>query len=114
MFENDLFNRLLIFAVVAVWPMYLLIKAESRRLKNNKAPEITVKAKLIKKFVTDDNIQYTDFHMRDSKVLYGTFLPENGESLTVTMSSTQFGSIQEGDAGELTYQGTKMVEFQKE
>ena len=113
MFENDLFNRLLILAVLAIWPVYLLIKAEYRRIRNNNSPEITVKAAVVKKSVTDDNIQYSDWYMRDSKVLYGTFLLESGEEITLTMTSPQYGSIQKGDSGTLTYQGTKMVEFRK-
>ena len=114
MFENDLFNRLLILAVLAIWPVYLLIKAEYRRIRNNNSPEITVNAAVVKKSVTDDNIQYSDWYMRDSKVLYGNFLLENGEEITLTMTSPQYGSVQEGDSGTLIYQGTKMVEFRKE
>lgn len=114
MFENDLFNRLLIVGVLAIWPVYLLIKAEYRRLRNNNAPEITVKAAVVKKSVTDDNIQYSSWYMRDSKVLCGTFRMENGEEMALTMTSPQYGSVQEGDSGTLIYQGTKMVEFRKE
>ena len=113
MFENDLFNRLLIFAVVAIWPIYLLIKAEYRRIKNHNSPEISARVTVLNKKVTDENIQYTDWHMRNSKVLFATFLLENGETVELCMPDRLFGSFKEGDEGQILYQGTKLLEFKK-
>lgn len=114
MFESILFKRLLIFAVLAIWPVFLLVKAETRRIRNNNAPETSVKATVLTKNVTDENIQYAGWHMRDSKVLFGTFLLEDGDTVTLYMTSKKYGTFQEGDAGQLLYQGTKLLEFKKD
>ena len=114
MVESILLKRLLIFMVLAIWPVYLLIKAETRRIRNNNAPEVSVKATVLTKTVTDENIQYTGWHMRDSKVLFATFLLEDGDTVTLYMTSKKYGTFKEGDTGQLLYQGTKLLEFKKD
>jgi len=61
---NDFGYTIIVFLLFAAWPLYLTIKAEYRRYKNNHAPEIKVNATAIKKSVTSDNIQYTSWAMR--------------------------------------------------
>ena len=106
-------EKLLILLVVAAWPLYLLIKAEYRRIKNNNAPEVRIRATVVKKSVTSDNIQYAGRGMSDT-VFYGTFLLENGQTTELYMSGQKYIIFEEGDTGELWYQGTKMLGFIKD
>jgi len=109
----ELWQKLLIILAVGAWPMYLLIKAESRRIKNNNSPEIRIRATAIKKSVTSDNVQYAGRGMSDT-VFYGTFLLENGQTVELYMSGQKYIIFDEGDTGELWYQGTKMLGFIKD
>ena len=52
--------------------------------------------------------------MRDSKVLFATFLLEDGDTVTLYMTSKKYGTFREGDTGQLLYQGTKLLEFYKD
>ena len=110
---NELLKPLLIFAVIAIWPMYLLIKAECRRKKNNRAPEILVRAEVIAKSITSDNVQYSSWYLND-RVFYATFLLEDGKTVELAMSDRKWGALREGDEGQLLYQGVKMLEFSKD
>ena len=109
----ELLQKLLLILVIGSWPLYLLIKAESRRIKNNNAPEITVRATVIGKSLTSDNVQYAGRGMTDT-VFYGTFRTENYETIELYMSGQKFVTFEEGDTGELRYQGTKMLVFKKD
>ena len=52
--------------------------------------------------------------MRDSKVLVATFRLEDGDIVTLYMTSKKYGIFKEGDTGQLLYQGTKLLEFYKD
>lgn len=110
---NELFKILLVFAVIAIWPMYKLIKAEYCRTKNNRAPEILVRAEVIGKSSTSDNAQYSNWYLSD-RVFFATFLLEDGQTVELSMSDRKWGGLREGDVGQLLYQGVKMLEFNKE
>ena len=110
---NELGKLLLVFAVIAIWPMYLLIKAEYRRVKNNRAPEILVRAEVIAKSITSDNAQYSSWYLND-RVFYATFLLEDGKTVELAMSDRKWGALHEGDKGQLFYQGQKLLEFSKD
>ena len=109
---NELGKLLLVFAVIAIWPMYLLIKAEYRRTKNNREPEILVRAEVIAKSITSDNVQYSSWYLTD-RVFYATFLLEDGKTVELAMSDRKWGALHEGDEGQLLYQGVKMLEFSR-
>ncbi|MBR3706775.1 MAG: DUF2500 domain-containing protein [Firmicutes bacterium] len=112
---NDFGYTIIVFLLFAAWPLYLTIKAEYRRYKNNHAPEIKVNATAVKKSVTSDNIQYTNWAMRDGgTVFYGTFLTEDDKTVELYMNGQKFVSFEEGDTGELWYQGTRFLEFKKD
>ena len=112
---NDFGYMMIIFLLFAAWPLYLTIKAEYRRYKNNHAPEIKIRATVVKKSVTADNIQYANWAMRDGgTVFYGTFRTEDFQTVELYMSGQKFVTFEEGDTGELWYQGTKMLGFKKD
>ena len=106
-------STFIVFLLFAAWPLYLTIKAETRRIKNSRAPEIKVRATVIKKSVTSDNIDYAGRGMSDT-VFYGTFRTEDYKTVELYMSGPKFVSFEEGDTGELWYQGTKMLGFKKD
>ena len=109
----ELWTKLIIILAVAAWPLYLLIKAETKRIKNNNSPEIRIKATAVKKSVTSDNIQYACRGLGDT-VFYGTFTLEDGQTIELYMSGPKFTLFEVGDTGELWYQGTKMLGFIKD
>jgi len=111
---NDFGYTIIVFLLFAAWPLYLTIKAEYIRFKNNHAPEIKVNATAVKKSVTSANIHYTNWAMRDGgTVFYGTFLTEDDKTVELYMNGQKYISFEEGDTGELWYQGTKFLEFKK-
>ncbi len=110
---GDFGYTILVFLLFASWPLYLAIKAEYHRIKNNRAPEIRIRATVTGKSLTSDNLHYAGRGMSDT-VFYGTFRTEDDKTVELYMSGQKFISFDEGDTGELWYQGAKLLGFVKD
>ncbi|OLF49027.1 hypothetical protein BU202_00935 [Streptococcus cuniculi] len=77
-------------------------------LRNNAAPKEVVAAKLIGKrtHVNGNERAYTTY--------YVTFECENGERREFRVKSDVYALSAEGDKGELTFQGTRFLDFQRQ
>ena len=45
---------------------------------------------------------------------YVTFQMESGDRMECEISDTEYGMLAEGDSGELTFQGTRYLNFRRE
>ena len=45
---------------------------------------------------------------------YVTFQVESGDRMEFEVSGTEYGMLAEGDSGELTFQGTRYLNFRRE
>ena len=83
-----------------------LVQAGKRNRKNNASPRVTSEATVVTKrtHVWGDH-SHTDY--------YATFQFVSGDRLELEVSHNQFGYLVEGDRGNLTFQGTRFLEFQR-
>lgn len=109
------FNIIFVF-IIGVF-IFTFIKGISQWDKNNHSPVLTVDAKIVAKRMdvshhhhnTGDGAMYTS----TSTDYYVTFQVESGDRLEFCVSGYDYGIMAEGDAGRLTFQGTRFKGFER-
>lgn len=107
---DSLFDTILpIFFMILIGIFIIsIIKGISEWSENNKQPKLTVIAKVVSKRSStrrDDNHNYTSY--------YATFEAESGDRLQMSMSRREYGMLAEGDVGNLHFQGTRYLGFER-
>ena len=108
-----LFDMLLPLMVVTIFAFAIgvfarvLVKDIRTNRKNNAAPRVTAGATVVTKRtqVRGDHAHTTYF---------ATFQFESGDRLEMQIPHDRFGYLVEGDKGELTFQGTRYLDFQRQ
>ena len=91
--------------VVFIIGMTLAQNIKKNRINNN-SPRITAEAEV----VTKRTKVWGD---HSHTVYYATFQFESGDRLELEIPHNQFGYLVEGDKGNLTFQGTRFLDFQR-
>ena len=94
------------FALVIGVFIYVLTKNASREHKNNNSPRLTTEATVVTKrtHVWGDH-SHTDY--------YVAFQFPSGDRMELEVPHSQFGYLVEGDKGNLTFQGTRFLSFER-
>ena len=107
----------LIFAIVIVAFIVLFVKGISTWHRNNNSPRLTVGAMVVaKRQNTDVHHHHNDagaMHTSTSTAYYATFQFDSGDRLELHVPGREYGMMAEGDVGELTFQGTRYLGFQR-
>ena len=85
--------------------------------KNNESPRLTVSATVVTKRtnVSRHHHSYSGYttHVSASTRYYATFQFASGDRMELQVSGYEYGMLVEGDRGELTFQGTRYLGFQR-
>lgn len=90
--------------------------------KNNNSPRLVVDAKVVTKRAdvshhthpnAGDATGAQGFHHTSSTTYYVTFEVKGGERLEFVVPGAEYGQLAEGDCGELTFQGTRFLNFKR-
>ena len=102
----------LMFGVVFV---LILVKIIGQWNKNNHSPRLTVPAVVVaKRGHTTHHHDAGELHHSHSSTTYdATFQFESGDRLELHVPSSQFGYLVEGDRGQLSFQGTRFLGFER-
>ena len=102
----------LMFTVVFV---VILVKIVGQWHNNNQSPRLTVEATVVAKrgHTTHHHDAGNIHHSHSSTTYYVTFQFESGDRLELHVPHSQFGYLVEGDRGELTFQGTRFLGFER-
>ena len=102
----------LMFIVVFV---VILVKIVGQWHNNNQSPRLTVPAVVVAKrgHTTHHHDAGNLSHSHSSITYYVTFQFESGDRLELHVPSSQFGYLVEGDRGNLTFQGTRFLGFER-
>lgn len=115
----DFFGKVMpIFFVVVIGIILLSVgKGILQWGRNNKQPVLTVDSRIVSKRsqVSHHQHQDTNDHLSSytKTTYYLTFEVESGDRMEFTVSGEQYGLCAEGDAGRLTFQGTRYLGFQR-
>ena len=101
---------LLVFVLVLGSIIVTLIRGVGEWNKNNQSPKLTVPATVVAKR-SDVHRGIETMHTFTS--YYVTFQVESGDRMEFGVSDMEYGMLAEGDSGELTFQGTRYLNFQR-
>ena len=87
--------------------IYTVVKKIKQSRKNDNSPRLTVEAEVIAKrtHVWGDH-SHTNY--------YATFQFESGDRMELEVPYDKIGYLIEGDKGQLTFQGTRFLDFQRQ
>ena len=96
----------LVFGVIIV----TMVRGIGEWNKNNHSPKLTVPVTVVAKRSDVDRGIET---MHTFTSYYVTFQVESGDRMEFEVSDMEYGMLAEGDSGELTFQGTRYLNFQR-
>ena len=101
----------LVFGIIIV----TLIRGIGEWNKNNHSPKLTVPATVVSRRsdVFHHHHGGETHHVHTSTSYYATFQVESGDRMEFALSGMEYGMLAEGDTGELTFQGTRYLSFQR-
>ena len=118
-FGFDLFQIMftLVFVVVIGMFLVILVKNIGEWSKNNHSPRLTVPATVVSKRTNVSRHRSGGagghHHYHTSTSYYVTFQVESGDRMELHMAGHEFGLLVEGDRGNLTFQGTRYLGFER-
>ena len=113
-FGFGLFGILFTIVFVLVIGVFLvnIVKGIGQWNKNNNSPRLTVVAGVASKRTTVSH-HHHDHQVHTSTSYYVTFQVESGDRIELKMSGQEYGMLMEGDVGQLTFQGTRYLGFER-
>lgn len=106
-----------VFAIVLVGFIVTAVKGIGTWHKNNNSPRLTVNAAVIAKRQNTDvhhhNNNNGGMHTSTSTTYYVTFQFDSGDRLELHVPGREYGLLAEGDVGDLTFQGTRYLGFDR-
>jgi len=107
----------LVFLIVIGMFIVIAVKGISQWNKNNHSPRLTVPATVVSKRtnVSHHHNHHGNgmHHSSTSTSYYVTFEVESGDRMELHMTGQEFGLLVEGDRGNLTFQGTRYLGFER-
>lgn len=117
---NSLFPFMftLVFVIIIGAFLFMLVNGIRTWNQNNHSPRLSVRAKVVaKRTSVSHHHHHTGVghgsHMSTSTSYYATFEVESGDRMEFHVSGQEFGLLAEGDAGVLSFQGTRYLSFER-
>ncbi|HEX9045595.1 MAG TPA: DUF2500 family protein [Verrucomicrobiae bacterium] len=113
------FFFVIIFVIVVATIVIRIGKGLTEWSDNNQQPVLTVPATVVTKrtnlSVSSNAGSNSNFNhsVSSSTTYYATFQFASGDRREFKLSAAQYGLLAEGDAGELTFQGTRFEQFSR-
>ncbi len=113
----------IMFILIFIIIVFTFVKGIATWFKNNNSPRLTVSARIVaKRQNTTHNNQPNagdisgahGFHTISSTSYYVTFQVDSGDRMELSVSGLEYGVLAEGDKGQLTFQGTRYLTFDRE
>ena len=118
-FGFDMFQIMfyLMFFLIMVTFVATLVKNISQWNKNNQSPRLTVPARIVAKRTNHTRHRHNGVnghhHTSTSTSYFVTFEVDSGDRMELQMQGHEYGLLVEGDQGQLTFQGTRYLGFQR-
>ncbi len=105
----------LVFFLILGTFLVMLFQGIRQWNKNNHSPRLTVNASVVAKRT---NVSHHHHHSASMAVshststsYYVTFEVESGDRMELHVNGSEYGMLVEGDYGQLTFQGTRYLDF---
>lgn len=110
------------FIAFFIFFIFIAVKGIKQWNYNNNQPVLTVWAKVVAKRTNVSsggthnnygNVNVNVNHTSSSTSYYVTFQVESGDRMELHVRGDEYGMLIEGDAGKLTFQGTRYLGFRR-
>ena len=102
----------LVFLLVFGTIVYTLFRGIQQERKNNQSPRLTIEAKVVAKRTSFHRNAGTNHSVGHGHTTYFvTFEVKSGDRMELQVQGHEYGLLVEGDFGELTFQGTRFLNF---
>lgn len=110
------------FIAVAVIIIVTIVRGIGTWNKNNQSPRLTVHAVIVSKRMNVSHHTHANagdvsgvhgYHSTSSTSYYVTFQVPSGDRMELSVSGPEYGMLAEGDEGELSFQGTRYLGFER-
>jgi len=118
-FGTGLFGIMFTVVFLLVIGMFIVtaVKGIGQWSKNNNSPRLTVSATVVAKRTNVSRHRHggvnEHHHHHTSTWYYVTFQVESGDRMELSMTGQEYGLLIEGDRGNLTFQGTRYLGFER-
>lgn len=113
MFSIFPFLFITVFVIVIGTFIVMAVRGAVTWSKNNASPRLTVSAQVVTKRTQVSHHHHQDSMGHTSTAYYATFQVESGDRMELHVSGSEYGMLAEGDAGDLTFQGTRYLGFER-
>jgi len=107
----------LVFVIVIGTFIVTAVKGIGQWNKNNNSPRLTVPALVVAKRTNVSRHRHGGanghHHYHTSTTYYVTFQVESGDRMELHVDGSEYGMLIEGDQGNLTFQGTRYLGFER-
>ena len=107
----------IVFVLVIGVFIVMAVKGIGQWNKNNHSPRLTVPATVVAKRTNVSHHRHggvnDHHHHHTSTSYYVTFQVESGDRMELHVAGTEYGILIEGDSGNLTFQGTRYLGFER-
>ena len=109
----------LVFVLVVGMFIVTAVKGIGQWNKNNHSPRLTVPATVVAKRTNVSHHYHHNHtgtgmhHTTHSTTYYVTFQVDSGDRMELHMTGQEYGMLAEGDVGNLTFQGTRYLGFDR-
>ena len=101
------------FLILGVF-LFLLVRGIREWNRNNHFPRLTVEAYIVaKRFSVSHHHSTNQAACTGSTSYYATFEVASGDRMELSISASEYGLLAEGDRGNLTFQGTRFLAFDR-
>ncbi len=90
----------------------IVVRGITQWNKNNHSPRLTVPATLVTRRYSVHH-HHNNGHTHRSTTYFVTFQFESGDRMEFSVKGTEYGLMAEGDRGNLTFQGTRFLSFER-
>lgn len=104
----------LMFFLVFGMILFTIIRGIGQWNRNNNSPRLTVEASVVSKRGDVSHHHHAGTHAsHTSTTYYVTFQVASGDRMELRVGGSEYGMLAEGDYGELTFQGTRYLGFER-
>lgn len=106
----------IVFVLVIGTFVVTIVRGIGQWNKNNHSPRITVPVTVVSKraHVSRHHHAGEHHHSHTSTSYYVTFQLDSGDRMELHVPGTEYGLLVEGDRGNLSFQGTRYLDFDRQ
>ena len=108
-----------VFVIVIGGFLFAIVSGARQWHKNNQSPRLTVDATVVSKRTNVSHHHHAGNdnmggHTSTSTSYYVTFQVESGDRMELHLTGREYGMLAEGDRGQLHFQGTRYLGFDRQ